>query len=640
MSKNRLAGETSPYLLQHKDNPVHWWPWGADALAHAKETGKPILLSVGYAACHWCHVMAHECFEDDETAAVMNELFVNIKVDREERPDVDTIYMNALHSMGEQGGWPLTMFLTPDAAPFWGGTYFPKAPKYGRPGFIQIMQELTRIFREEPEKIASNAEALTNGIAPKRGVSATGEITESLLADAAMKMTGMLDDEHGGLRGAMKFPQSPFFSFLWRAGIRYGKRDAIDGVVKTLTHICQGGIYDHLGGGFARYTVDPAWLIPHFEKMLYDNAQLLDLLTEAWRETGNDLFRIRIEETIDWLMREMTVEGGGFASSLDADSEGEEGKFYVWSAAEIVAVLGEKDAREFGKAYDVSAGGNWEGKTILNRLANMALGSGKDEARLAGLRAKLFKARTSRIRPGFDDKGLADWNGLMIAALAKAAFIFERPDWREAAKNAYGFVTSRLQRDGRMLHSWRDGKARAPATSSDYANMIKASLALHDGVLGEDMLSDARNWVSLLDEHYWSGELGGYMLAAADTDDIIVRPFSGHDDATPNANGIMVSNLVALWQITGEEPYRARAQELIDGFTGEIARNLFAHTSLLTAAMDVIAPVHIVISSPQGADDAAALIQPLRAMSLPGAVVQFADDVAKLPPRHRPMTRQ
>ena len=408
----------------------------------------------------------------------MNDLFVNIKVDREERPDVDAIYMSALHELGEQGGWPLTMFLTSDAEPFWGGTYFPKDARYGRPAFTHVLKEIARIYRDEQDKVRQNATALKQALAPKFEPGPGAIPGDAALEDLARRLLQLVDPTHGGIRGAPKFPQPQFFTFLWRAGLRYGLPNPIEAVTLTLTHIAQGGIYDHLGGGFARYSVDERWLVPHFEKMLYDNALLLELMTEAWRETGDPLFAIRVSETIDWLMREMVTEGGGFASSLDADSEGEEGKFYVWSLAEIEEVLGAEDAKLFAGIYDVTPGGNFEGHTILNRINHLELGDDATEARLAEMRAKLLARRASRIRPGFDDKVLADWNGLMIAALAKAAEMFVRVDWLEAAERAFDFVSSRMIKNGRLLHSYRAGEAKAPATATDYANMIKAALAL------------------------------------------------------------------------------------------------------------------------------------------------------------------
>ncbi len=456
MSENRLGKETSPYLLQHKDNPVHWWAWGPEALAESKRSGKPIMLSVGYAACHWCHVMAHESFEDEATAAVMNELFVNIKVDREERPDIDAIYMGALHALGVQGGWPLTMFLDQEARPVWGGTYFPKDNRFGRPSFVDVLERVSTVFREEPEKVAENARALTEALQERREGSSAITIDDRLLKDLTMRMVPAVDPVHGGLQGAPKFPQWSFFWLLWRGGIRYDHAPARAAVTLTLDNICQGGIYDHLGGGFARYSVDEYWLAPHFEKMLYDNALLIELMTEVYRETSSPLYRARIAETVAWLEREMIAEGGGFAASLDADSEGEEGKFYVWTLDEILAVLGEVDGRHFAEAYDVSADGNWEGHTILNRLRKLELGADAEEVRLADLRAKLLAARDKRVRPGWDDKVLADWNGLMIAALARAATVFEQPKWLDLGQARF-----RLRRNAHDRCGWPP-QARLP----------------------------------------------------------------------------------------------------------------------------------------------------------------------------------
>ena len=625
MSENRLGRETSPYLLQHRGNPVHWWAWGPEALAEAKRTGKPILLSVGYAACHWCHVMAHESFEDADTAAVMNDLFINIKVDREERPDIDAIYMGALHALGQQGGWPLTMFLDSEARPVWGGTYFPKDSRFGRPSFVDVLQRVAAVFREEPQKVAETARELTAVLeaAPEPSPSAPG-IDDRLLKELTTRLVPAVDPVHGGLLGAPKFPQWSFFWLLWRGGIRYDHAPAREAVIRTLDNICQGGIYDHLGGGFARYSVDERWLAPHFEKMLYDNALLIDLMTEVYRETGSPLYKQRVAETVGWLEREMIAEDGGFAASLDADSDGAEGKFYVWSLDEILEVLGAEDGRFFADAYDVTPEGNWEGHTILNRLSALELRSDADEARLATLREKLLAARSKRVRPGWDDKVLADWNGLMIAALARAAMVFEEPRWLELAKHAYHFVGTCMidEKDGRLRHAYRGGQAKAPATASDYANMIWASLRLHEATGRPNYFTQAQVWADLLDRRYRLGDSGGYATSADDTDDVIVRLCPGTDDATPNANAIMLANLVALATISGEAHYLDRAAAVLATFAPELGRNIVAHTGLLASTFDLLAPQQVVIAGEDLAGGEA-LMKVIRSISLPGAL-QYA----------------
>jgi uncharacterized protein YyaL (SSP411 family) len=627
---NRLGGETSPYLLQHKDNPVHWRPWGEAALAEARATGKPILLSVGYAACHWCHVMAHESFEDEATAAVMNDLFINIKVDREERPDVDAIYMGALHELGEQGGWPLTMFLTSDAEPFWGGTYFPKEQGFGRPAFVSVLKEVARVYRDEPDKVRQNAEVLKDRLKPAHKVSASAPPPEEMLADLARRMVQAIDPVNGGIRGAPKFPQPQFFEFLWRAGLRYALPNPLEAVNLTLTHIAQGGIYDHLGGGFSRYSVDERWLVPHFEKMLYDNAQLIELMTCSWRESKSKLFEQRIAETVEWLLREMLVPGGGFAASLDADSEGEEGKFYVWSAGEIAGTLDADDSGLFGEIYDVTPSGNWEGHNILNRLRSLELRDDATEAKLSSIRERLLAHRDSRIRPGFDDKVLADWNGLMIAALAKAAETFDKPQWLAVARAAFEFVSTKMIANGRLMHAYRAGEAKPPATANDYANMIRAALALANVTGKRAYVERAREWTEILDKHYWANDIGGYYFVADDTSDLIVRPLSGQDEATPNANGVMVSNLMALYLWTGEERYRQRAGAVLEAFAGAMRQNVLAHAGLLASEFDAFAPALVVFVVPEGGD-ARRLRGALRDVSLPGAVVQEVWDGEALP---------
>jgi uncharacterized protein YyaL (SSP411 family) len=629
--ENRLGRETSPYLLQHQGNPVHWWAWGPEALAEARRTGKPILLSVGYAACHWCHVMAHESFEDEETARLMNDLFVNIKVDREERPDIDAIYMDALHRTGEHGGWPLTMFLDCDARPFWGGTYFPPTARWGKPSFRHVLSEVSRIYRAEPDKVRHNAEAITALLREDAETGLRAEITDPLLSDLTSRLVRAVDMRHGGLQGAPKFPQWSFFWLLWRGATRYRQAEARSAVETTLTHICQGGIYDHLGGGFARYSVDERWLVPHFEKMLYDNALLIDLMTEVCRETGNPLFKTRIAETVAWLEREMVAEGGGFAASLDADSEGEEGRFYVWSKDEILKLLGPDDGAFFCQVYDVTEGGNFEGHNILNRLGSLSLLSEAEESRLARLRARLLEARALRVRPGWDDKVLADWNGLMIAALVNATRTFDRPEWQRIAERAFDFVVRRMVVDGRLVHAFRAGQAKAPATASDYANMIWAALRLHQATSGPECLERAKSWTETLDRHYWDGGAGGYAMTADDTPDVIVRLRRAHDDATPNANAIMVSNLVQLFLLTGESRYLERAEAIPHAFAASLARNQVAHTGMLASAVDLLAPQQVVIVGQSGAPDTSSLVAVLRRLSLPGCVEQVIEPDAPMP---------
>jgi uncharacterized protein YyaL (SSP411 family) len=624
-SGNRLASETSPYLLQHKDNPVHWWAWGPEALAEAKRSNRPILLSVGYAACHWCHVMAHESFEDEATAALMNERFVNIKVDREERPDIDAIYMRALHNLGEQGGWPLTMFLDGEARPFWGGTYFPPSPRYGRPGFPQVLREVSRIYAEEREKVTHNAGLLVEGLNAREDRNATPVIEDGVLADLTGRMVKAVDPVHGGLSGAPKFPQWSFFWLLWRGAVRYGNEAAKQAVDNTLTHICQGGIYDHLGGGFARYSVDERWLAPHFEKMLYDNALLIDLMCEVYRETGNELYARRIDETVGWLLREMIAEGRGFAASLDADSEGEEGKFYVWSRAEIAEVLGEADAQTFAAAYDVTDAGNWEGHNILNRLRSPLLGSPTEEKALAHMRVELLARRANRVRPGWDDKVLADWNGLMIAALTHASRVFDRPEWLHAAATAFGFIVQHMEKDGRLTHSWRAGQAKVPGTASDYANMIWGALQLLQATHEPAFLIAAERWCATLDKHFWVADGGGYAFTADDTPDVIVRMRGAHDDATPNANALMINNLVTLGLLTGNPAYLERAEAIPQAFAPDLGKNTLGHCGLLAGFFDLIAPQQVVVIKTDDTDASTKLARAIFKLSLPGAVLQEAD---------------
>ncbi|WP_207485339.1 thioredoxin domain-containing protein [Arenibaculum pallidiluteum] len=638
-SANLLGAETSPYLLQHRDNPVHWMPWGEAALARAQAEDRPILLSVGYAACHWCHVMAHESFEDPETAEVMNALFVPVKVDREERPDIDQIYQSALAMLGQPGGWPLTMFLTPKGEPFWGGTYFPPETRWGRPGFRDVLRGVAEAYRADPAKVTQNVTALREALERLSRSQAGGPIDPAILDQVAERLVVEIDPVHGGIGSAPKFPQTSILGLLWRAWKRTERIEFRMAVETTLRHMAQGGIYDHLGGGFARYSTDERWLVPHFEKMLYDNALLIQLMTLVWQDTRDPVLAARVRETVAWSLREMTAgEGGGFASTLDADSEGEEGRFYVWTEAEIDAVLG-PDATAFKQAYDVTPQGNWaegnrEGATILNRLGRMELGTGEEEARLAEARERLLAARSRRVRPGWDDKVLADWNGLMITALAEAGFAFSEAEWIAAAERAFAFVSGTMAEDGRLRHSWRNGIAKPLGTLDDLAAMARAGLALFEVTGRQAHLDQAAAWVGILDQHHWDTALGGYFLTADDGERLIVRTKSAADSATPSGNGVMVEVLARLWCLTGEPRYRERAEALVAAFSGELARNFFPLATLMNGAELLGSARQIVIVGEPGSPDTAALLDAVRTTSMPDRVLSVLGPGSALPTGH------
>ena len=607
LPENLLWHETSPYLLQHAENPVHWRPWGQAALAEAQAANKPILLSVGYAACHWCHVMAHESFEDPATAALMNDLYINIKVDREERPDIDHLYMSALHVLGEPGGWPLTMFLTPDGSPFWGGTYFPPEPRWGKPSFRQVLQGVAETYSGDADRIAHNTQALRQALIAMSAAKPGPMPVPADLARVAAVFQRMTDPIHGGLRGAPKFPNPPIFRFLWQEDFRTGRTDGRDATHRMLERMSQGGIYDHLGGGYARYSTDEMWLVPHFEKMLYDNAQLLELLALAHADQPDPLYADRAAETVGWLIRDMTAaeanRRAGFASAEDADSEGVEGKFYVWSEAEVVGLLG-LAAPAFMAAYDVTEHGNWEKTNILRRLTPR--GDADQEARLATGRATLFAARARRTRPGRDDKVLADWNGLAIAALARAAAVFERPDWIGLAEEALDFVLDQMAApDGRIQHTWRLGRITAPSMLEDQAAIARAALALFEATGNEARLEQAIRILRAADAFFPDGH-GAYYQTAADAVDVpLNRPRSAADNATPAGNGQMAEVFSRLFHLTGDEAYRSAAATLLGAFTGEPEKlatlpTLLAAAGLLEGATTVVvagAPTHELVAA-------------------------------------------
>ena len=637
MSENLLRHETSPYLLQHKDNPVHWRAWGEEAFEEARRSNRPVLLSIGYAACHWCHVMAHESFENPEIAALMNDSFVCIKVDREERPDVDSIYQHALALLGQQGGWPLTMFLTPDGEPYWGGTYFPPESRWGRPGFPDVLRGMASAWRSDPEKVGKNVEAIREALAklsrPERGGGISIETTDLI----AKRLTREIDPFDGGLGGAPKFPQYGVFGLMWRAWKRTGLEPHRRAVMTTLVHMCQGGIYDHVGGGFARYSVDERWLVPHFEKMLYDNALLVELLTLVWQDTRTPLFEQRVRETVGWVLREMIAPGEGddaaFAASLDADSEGEEGRFYVWTEAEIDALLG-PDAPLFKRTYDVTAAGNCEGRNILNRLhALEPLGAAEEET-LARCRATLFEARERRMRPGWDDKVLADWNGLMITALARAGAAFDEPEWVKSAERAFATVSRRLTAtDGRLRHSYRLGRQMHPATLDDYASMIRAALTLYEITGDDDCLGQALAWIHQVESHY-ADPAGGYFLTAADTGLLIARPKTAADNPTPSGNGMLAESFARLFHLFGDDEWRRRAEVTIRAFSGEIERNFLPLATLINANELLQSGLQVVIAGERDAPGTRALLAAARSLSLPTAVIVTVPPGSALPEGH------
>ncbi len=639
---NQLRDARSPYLLQHADNPVAWRPWGEAALSEARASGRPILLSVGYAACHWCHVMAHESFEDPHIAALINRDFVAIKVDREERPDIDHLYMQALHAMGEQGGWPLTMFLTPDGAPFWGGTYFPPAPRWGKPSFRQVLEALATAWEKDRAAIAKSAASMTRALAAMAHAHPGGGIAPAAIARAAAQLLAACDPIEGGLRGAPKFPNAPIFRFLWQQGITRGVADGIAMVELLLRKMALGGIHDHLGGGFARYATDDIWLVPHFEKMLYDNAQILDLLSLAAARAPDPLFAESAAGIVAWLTRDMRVAmpgisrtgGHAFAASEDADSEGEEGKFYVWRAAEIDAALG-ADSPVFKAAYDVTAAGNWEGQTILRRVTER--GSEAEEARLAAARERLRAQRAGRVRPGRDDKVLVDWNALMIAALARASSVFREPDWLVEAKSVYHALLANLAgADGRMAHAWRTGEIFAAGLLDDQAAMARAALALFEASGDPAYQADAERLAEAACQWFGDGA-GAFYATAADATDIPlgaeIRPRIVADNATPSGNGLMAEVLARLFHVTGAPLWRARAAAALAAFSGR-EEMLQAFPTLLAAATLLAEGGTIVVTGAAGDPAMAALLAVARASPDPTLAVLAVAAGTPLPPAH------
>mgnify|MGYP000041237424 FL=1 len=640
---NRLIHETSPYLLQHAYNPVDWYPWGEEALERARREDKPLLVSIGYAACHWCHVMERESFEDPETARIMNEHFVCVKVDREERPDLDAIYMDAVQAMTGSGGWPLTAFCTPDGVPFYAGTYFPPEDRHGLPAFRKVLLAIAEAWRERREEVLAQGGRVLQAVERAARVgSSDAALGEEVLRDAFEQLRKTFDRRAGGFGGAPKFPQPMTLGFLLRCHLR-GMPDALEMLTLTLDRMAAGGIFDQVGGGFHRYSVDAAWHVPHFEKMLYDNAQLARLYVRAWQVTGEARYRRVAERTLDFLLRELRGPEGGFWSSLDADSEGEEGRFYVWPYEELVEVAGGGD-RELGEAVaaclGASPGGNWEGTNVLWRpvpTAAVAAELGRDpgdlERAVEGALARLAARREGRVRPAADDKVLAGWNGLAISALAEAGRAFGEPRYVEAAVRAAGFVLEELRGAGGRLHrAWRQGRRSGPAFADDHALLAEACLALYGTTFELRWFEEARRLAEELLRLFHDEEAGGFFQTGADQERLVVRPKELLDNAVPSGNSAAADVLLRLALLTGEERYERAALGALRLVREGMARAPAAFGHALQALDLWVGPAHeVAIVGDPAAPDTRALVEEVTVRRfLPNAVVALAapDDEA------------
>ena len=610
---NRLAGATSPYLRQHAGNPVDWYPWGEEALALARAQDRPILLSVGYSACHWCHVMAHESFEDADVAGVMNRLFVNIKVDREERPDLDHIYQAAHQVLTQRaGGWPLTVFLTPSGEPFFAGTYFPKHARYNLPGFPALLERVAVAYRERRDEIAKQNEELLGIL--RRTVPTTAapgwSPTRAPIVAARNELMRLMDPVHGGLGGAPKFPHPQELSFLLRHGVLERDEAVTQAVVHTLKRMAEGGLYDHVGGGFCRYSVDAEWSIPHFEKMLYDNGPLLGLYADAWQVTRDATFERVCRQTAAWVMREMQVDGGGYASSLDADAEGEEGRFYVWTPAGVDAVLSHDESRVIALRFGLDGAPNFESRhwhfRVSRSWADVATATGIPDAECRNLvdvaLPKLLDARERRIRPARDDKRLTSWNALMIGGMARAARVFGRDDWLASARGARDFLYDHLWHNGRLLATHMDGRSHLNAYLDDYAFLVVALLEL----MQTDFRAADLHWaVSLADvllDAFEDRQGGGFWFTSHDHESLILRPKPALDDATPSGNGMAAMALQRLGHLVGDSRYGDAAERALRLHSADFTRQAAGMPSLMTALEECLSPSSwVIVRGPQEA---------------------------------------
>jgi uncharacterized protein YyaL (SSP411 family) len=640
---NRLIAETSPYLLQHAHNPVDWYPWGPEALERARVEDKPILLSVGYSACHWCHVMAHESFEDPETAALMNEWFVSIKVDREERPDIDAIYMEAVQTLTGRGGWPMTVFLTPDGRPFYGGTYFPATPRYGMPSFRQLLQAITDAWWERRRELESAGDRLGEALNRSAAIlPAPTPLDPELLDRAVRVLLRSHDPDEGGFGQAPKFPQPMNLDFLLQTFGRARDDAILDAVTLTLTKMANGGMYDQLGGGFHRYSTDAQWLVPHFEKMLYDNAQLARTYLHAWQLTGREAYRRVVIESLDYVLREMTSPEGGFYSTQDADSEGQEGKFFLWTPAEVASLLGPEDAASFCAYYDVTEQGNFPeggpGANILHvprELSDIARDLGAPPERLAGAAARgrevLFAAREARVHPGRDDKILAEWNGLMIHALAEAGAVLDRADYVSAAQRAADFVLSRMcstpglddpQSGTRLFRTYKEGRAHLNAYLEDYAAVALGLVALYEADFDPRWLQTADDLASTILDRFGDARGGGFFQTSDDHERLVARRKDFVDSAVPSGNSLAAHLFLRLGALLGKAEYTDHATRVMQLMAEAMGAQPGAFGRLLCALDMYLNPGHeIAIIGDPSADDTRAMLAVVRRQYLPNAVI-------------------
>ncbi len=638
---NRLANEKSPYLLQHANNPVNWYPWSDEAFDKAKSEDKPVFLSIGYSTCHWCHVMERESFEDEEVAAILNEGYVSVKVDREERPDVDHIYMTVCQAMTGQGGWPLTVLMTPERKPFFAGTYFPKRGKWGRPGLLDILTRVRQRWEQDRDKVREAGEEVIEALRPRFGpqseaVQNRESLNRETLDKAYKQFQGQFDREYGGFGPAPKFPTPHNLSFLLRYWKRSGEKQALAMVEKTLQSMYNGGLYDHIGHGFSRYSTDRKWLVPHFEKMLYDNALLSLAYLEAYQATGRDFYARVAGDVFTYVLRDMTSPEGGFYSAEDADSEGVEGKFYVWTPEEVREILGERAGETYCRLYDITPGGNFEGRSIPNlihkSLENAALESGMESreftACLEDLRKKLFKAREARVHPYKDDKTLTSWNGLMIAALAKGGAVLEVPFYIEAAARATDFIFRKLRReDGRLLARYRNGEAAFPAYFDDYAFFTWGLLELYEASFDGKYLKEALELAGQAIGLFWDRESGGFFFYGEDAEQLIARPKEIYDGALPSGNSVMLLNLLRLSRLTGDEALAEVAEKQVHAFAGEIADHPQAYSYFMMGLNFYLGPAReVVIAGKPGEVVAESMLKAIRSRFMPETVVAFNPD--------------